>query len=88
MTKREKIDQARAGRGRPPTGHEPAIVRDAKSKAALISAGGRRLNTTLEPTAARDLQTLVAHLRAKSEKEALAYALRYAVAALTKGDQS
>lgn len=64
-------------RGRPPTGLTPAKDRSARSKQALLEAGGRRVTMNLPPAAAEDLATIVKRLGAGTkDTAAVVHALR------------
>ena len=58
-------------RGRPPTGRTPDKVRKAKSRAILVEAGGRELNTPLPPEQAAQLDAIKAHHGHDSDRSAL-----------------
>jgi hypothetical protein len=58
-------------RGRPPTGRTPDKVRKAKSRASLVEAGGRELNTPLPPEQAAQLDAIKAHHGYDSDRTAV-----------------
>ena len=58
-------------RGRPATGRTPDKVRKAKSRAALVEAGGRERNTSLPPKQAAQLDAIKAHHGYDSDREAV-----------------
>ena len=62
---------AKPPRGRPPTGRTPDKVRKAKSRANLMEAGGRELNTPLPPEQAAQLDAIKEHHGHDSDRTAV-----------------
>lgn len=64
-------------RGRPPTGGTPGAERTARSKQALLDAGGRRITLNLSPDAVQILEAIKAFRpdTIKTDREAIEFAL-------------
>lgn len=67
-------------RGRPRTGETPAADRQAKSKAALLEAGGRRLTVNLDATATAALERVKQAHGFDTDRQAIEHALIRAAA--------
>jgi hypothetical protein len=65
--------------GRPATGRTPAAELSARSKRALLDAGGRRLTVNLSPEAVRCIARIREEHQFDTDREAIEWALRRAM---------
>lgn len=65
------LEGGKRPRGRPPTGRTPDKVRKAKSRASLVDAGGRELNTPLPPEQTAQLDAIKARYGYDSDRTAV-----------------